>query len=151
VIRLQLVVAVATFALAVYCLVGVIGTPADRVRNLPKLAWVVLVLLFPLLGSIAWLVAGRPVGGGAHRGAHRGAHAPAAFPEYDRPGRAAVADPQKDEEFLRRVRERAEEQRRRYEESRRPRPEQPEAGAQPDEPRQPEEPGDPAGADTGEE
>jgi hypothetical protein len=147
VIRLQLVVAVATFALAVYCLVGVIGTPADRVRNLPKLAWVVLVLLFPLLGSIAWLVAGRPAGGGAHRGAH----GPAAFPEYDRPGRAAAADPQKNEEFLRRVRERAEEQRRRYEESRRPRPEQPETGARLDEPRQPDEPGDPAGADTGEE
>ena len=146
-IRLQLVVAVATFALAVYCLVGVIGTPADRVRNLPKLAWVALVLLFPLLGSIAWLVAGRPAGGGADRGAH----GPAAFPEYDRPGRAAAADPQKDEEFLRRVRERAEEQRRRHEESRRPRPEQPEKGAQPDEPRQREEPGDPAGADTGEE
>jgi hypothetical protein len=147
VIRLQLVVAVATFALWVFCLVGVIGSPADRVRNLPKLAWVMLVLLFPLVGSIAWLVAGRPARGGAGRGTH----APAAFPEYDRPGRAAAADPQRDEEFLRRVRERAEEQRRRYEESRRPRPEQLESGAQPDESRQPEEPGDPAGTDTGEE
>jgi hypothetical protein len=36
-----------------------------------------------------------------------------AFPEYDRPGRAAAVDAEADEEFLRRCRERAEEQRRR--------------------------------------
>jgi hypothetical protein len=35
------------------------------------------------------------------------------FPEYDRPGRAAGLTPESDEDFLRRVRERAEEQRRR--------------------------------------
>ena len=40
------------------------------------------------------------------------------FPEYDRPGRAAALDPEKDEEFLRQVRERAEEQRRAYREKR---------------------------------
>lgn len=34
------------------------------------------------------------------------------YPEYDRPGRFAVADPENDEAFLRRCRERAEEQRR---------------------------------------
>ena len=44
------------------------------------------------------------------------------FPEYDRPGRAAAVDPEKDEEFLRQVRERAEEQRKRYEASRKPEP-----------------------------
>jgi hypothetical protein len=43
----------------------------------------------------------------------------AEFPEYDRPGRAAAAKPEDDEEFLRKVRERAEEQRRRYRESQR--------------------------------
>jgi hypothetical protein len=36
----------------------------------------------------------------------------AEFPEYDRPGRFAAADPEADEAFLRKVRERAEEQRR---------------------------------------
>ena len=34
------------------------------------------------------------------------------FPEYDRPGRFAAANPEADDEFLRKVRERAEEQRR---------------------------------------
>ena len=41
-----------------------------------------------------------------------------AFPEYDRPGRAAAVDPEKDEAFLRQVRERAEAQRKAYEERR---------------------------------
>ena len=35
------------------------------------------------------------------------------YPEYDRPGRAMGATPESDDEFLKRVRERAEEQRRR--------------------------------------
>ena len=46
------------------------------------------------------------------------------FPEYDRPGRAASVDPAKDEEFLRQIRERAEEQRRRYEQSKRADPDE---------------------------
>ena len=49
--------------LLVYCVLNVITTPEDQVRNLPKLLWLVLVILLPLIGGIAWLVAGRPVGG----------------------------------------------------------------------------------------
>ena len=163
-IKLQLLAMVVTFALWTYCLVGVISCPPNRVRNLPKLVWVLLVVLFPFVGSIAWLVAGRPTGERANRSAHE--RAQQAFPEYDRPGRAAAHDPQRDEEFLRRVRERAEEQRRRYEQSRRSQPAQPEqpeqpaqAGAAPQQPdvpvqpeatAQPDEPADPAGADAGE-
>ncbi len=37
------------------------------------------------------------------------------FPEYERRGRFSAADPEKDEEFLRHVRSRAEEQRKKYE------------------------------------
>jgi hypothetical protein len=160
VIKLQLLATVVTFALWAYCLVGVISCPPNRVRNLPKLVWVLLVVLFPFVGSIAWLVAGRPTGERANRSAHE--RAQPAFPEYDRPGRAAAQDPQRDEEFLRRVRERAEEQRRRYEQSRRSELEQPAQAeppvqpdpsgpeAHPDVPAQPDEPADPAGADAGE-
>jgi hypothetical protein len=160
VIKLQLLATVVTFALWAYCLVGVISCPPNRVRNLPKLVWVLLVVLFPFVGSIAWLVAGRPTGERANRSSHE--RAQPAFPEYDRPGRAAAQDPQRDEEFLRRVRERAEEQRRRYEQSRRSELEQPAQAeppvqpdpsgpeAQPDVPAQPDEPADPAGADAGE-
>ena len=111
-LKLQLLIGVATFALWVYCLVGVVTTSDDRVRNLPKLWWLLLVLFFPLVGSMAWLVAGRPEGGGGHHGRPD-------FPEYDRPGRFAATDEAKDAEFLRGVRERAEEQRRHYEAERR--------------------------------
>jgi hypothetical protein len=32
----------------------------DRIRNLPKLAWVLIVLLFFELGALAWVLLGRP-------------------------------------------------------------------------------------------
>ena len=48
--------------LVVYCTLNVITTPESEVRNLPKLLWLLIVLLFPIVGGIAWLVAGRPQG-----------------------------------------------------------------------------------------
>ncbi|NUT42443.1 MAG: hypothetical protein HOV86_20895, partial [Thermoactinospora sp.] len=95
----------ATLVLWLYCLFDVITTPDAACRNLPKIVWVLVVLLFPLVGSVIWLVAGRP------ERAPRPAR-PSTFPEYDRPGRFAATNPDDDEEFLRRCRERAEEQRR---------------------------------------
>lgn len=119
-VRLYALVSVIGFALLVFCVVDIIGTPGHRVRHLPKVAWLLLVLFFPLVGSIAWLVAGRPPRSDrSARPARRHERETPAFPEYDRPGRAAAVDPAKVEEFLRQVRERAEEQRRRYEAERR--------------------------------
>ncbi|MFD4469856.1 PLD nuclease N-terminal domain-containing protein [Rhodococcus sp. NPDC058505] len=90
------------------CLVDVICADEHRVRHLPKILWLIVVILVPLLGSVLWLLLGRPQGG-------VGVQAPArvtGFPEYDRPGRQAGVSSESDEEFLRRCRERAEEQRR---------------------------------------
>jgi hypothetical protein len=117
VIDVEAGLALATLALFIYCVVNVIQTPEAQVRNLPKVVWLLIVLFFPLVGSVAWLVAGRPDSGRARPAAYE-RPAPT-FPEYDRPGRAAAADPAKDEEFLRQVRDRAEQQRRAYEEKRR--------------------------------
>ncbi|GAA3584050.1 PLDc N-terminal domain-containing protein [Nonomuraea rosea] len=94
-----------TLVLWLYCLFDVITTSDVLCRNLPKIGWVIIVLLFPLVGSIIWLVAGRP------QSAASAATRPSAFPEYDRPGRFAATSPDDDEEFLRRCRERAEQQR----------------------------------------
>jgi hypothetical protein len=44
----------------IYCLYDVITTHDGLVRNLPKIAWFVIVLLIPDLGSILWLIFGRP-------------------------------------------------------------------------------------------
>jgi hypothetical protein len=122
VIKLQIVLFVLGFALWVYCLVSVISAADGRIRHLPKVAWILIVLFFPFVGSVAWLVAGRPKSAATPRSRHE--RAAPEFPEYDRPGRAAATDPAKDEEFLRKVRERAEEQRRRYEQSKKADPDE---------------------------
>jgi hypothetical protein len=113
---IRILPAVVVFALWVFCLVDVITTRDDRVRHLPKIAWLVIVFLFPFVGSIVWLVAGRPA---KERPLTREQGAAPGFSEYERPGRFAAADPAKDEEFLRQVRQRAEEQRRAHEERKR--------------------------------
>jgi hypothetical protein len=98
------------FALWVFCFIDVIVVDEYRVRNLPKTGWILIVLLLPDIGSIAWLVAGRPWDSRPKTATTRIARE---FPEYDRPGRQAATNPDDDEAFLRQLRERAEEQRER--------------------------------------
>ena len=90
----------------IFCFIDVLMTPEQACRNLPKLAWVFLVLLLPVFGSIVWLVAGRPwnrvPGSGMPLSAQR-SRTPARTP----------TNPDDDEEFLASLKLRAEEQRRR--------------------------------------
>ena len=109
-LRLYEFVGPLVFVFWVYCLIEVILTREDEVRNLAKGFWVLLVLFFPIIGGVAWFVAGRPEGRARRTSAYE--RSVPAFPEYDRPGRAAGVSAESDEEFLRRVRERAAEQRR---------------------------------------
>ncbi|GGD14670.1 hypothetical protein GCM10007231_12070 [Nocardioides daphniae] len=101
--------------LCIFCLVQAITSRDGDIRNLPKVAWILLILFFPVVGSIAWLVAGQPQAARPRSGERSTPH----FPEYDRPGRAAAVDEGNDDAFLRQVRERAEQQRRDYEAKRR--------------------------------
>jgi hypothetical protein len=48
------------FALLVFCVIDIIQTPDFATRNLSKGWWLVLVIVLPLIGCVAWLVAGRP-------------------------------------------------------------------------------------------
>ncbi|MFE2540533.1 PLD nuclease N-terminal domain-containing protein [Actinacidiphila glaucinigra] len=41
-------------ALYVHALVDCIRTPAAHVRMLPKIGWLVIMVLLPILGAIAW-------------------------------------------------------------------------------------------------
>ena len=80
-------------------------SPEPEIRALPKIVWLLIVLFVPTIGSIAWLIAGRPVGN----------HRPASntrYSEYDRPGRHVAQDPAADEAYLKGLRERAAQQRR---------------------------------------
>ncbi|OCW87521.1 hypothetical protein A8M60_01785 [Nocardia farcinica] len=94
----------------VIALIDIINTDDAAVRGLPKFAWVILVVMLPLIGALVWLAVGRPVGDERPR---RRQHAGAAneFPEYDHPGRYIPQDPEADREFLQQLRDRAEQQR----------------------------------------
>ena len=63
---------------------------------------------------VLWLIAGRPWPQSASRPAPYQRAGTTPYVEYDRPGRFVASNPDVDEDFLRRCRERAEEQRRRY-------------------------------------
>jgi hypothetical protein len=110
---MELLLSVVGFAVWIYCLIDVAQTRDDEVRNLNKGAWILIVLFFSVPGAIGWFIFGRPDNRARRVGAYE--RPTPTFPEYDRPGRAAAVDPEKDEEFLKQVRDRAEEQRKRYE------------------------------------
>ena len=44
----------------IFCLIDAITTDESLCRNLGKVMWIVLIVFLPLVGSVAWLVAGRP-------------------------------------------------------------------------------------------
>lgn len=114
---LYLYFSTAVFILWIFCLVDVLTTAEDDCRHLPRVAWLVIVFFFMLVGSVCWFAFGRPRRGVDHaRGRFRAGSAyerrAPEFPEYDRPGRFSSENRESDAEFLRRCRERAEEQRR---------------------------------------
>ena len=96
-----------TLVLLVYAVVDLTRTPGAQVRTLPKPLWF-LVLLLPVLGPVAWLLAGRPKPG-----------TPRAVPRVLPPDTGPARAPDDDEAFLRSLRARAAEQRQRAEEQRR--------------------------------
>jgi phospholipase D-like protein len=88
--------------LAIYALVDCIQTEDREVRGLPKLAWIALIVLFWVVGPVAWLVAGRARGAtGTGRRAPWPAGPTAGQPDYERPRRTLAPDD--DPEFLRQL------------------------------------------------
>ncbi|WP_049349145.1 PLD nuclease N-terminal domain-containing protein [Rothia mucilaginosa] len=92
--------------LTLYTLLDAIRTPAHEARTLPKWLWVLVTLLFPVVGPIMWLILGRPKAqpaAGTPRpgfGQRRGTPAP------------SVSSPDDDEEYLRWLKAKAERERR---------------------------------------
>ena len=106
-IRVWGVLGLLGLAFTIYCLLDVVLTDSELVRNLPKPVWVLVVLLVPLAGGVVWLLAGRPAEataapGGARSRAGRRDH-PAGRARRPRP---RPKGPDDDPEFLRRLDER---------------------------------------------
>ncbi len=55
-------VAFVVFGLWLYCLYDVITTEESLIRNLPKFAWLMIVIILFDIGALAWLLLGRPQG-----------------------------------------------------------------------------------------
>ena len=86
--------------LLIFCLIEAIQTPADEIRGLGKGYWILLIIVLPLIGGIAWLVAGRPIRNRNQNQWRMGG----GFPEYDRSRRRAPLGPDDDPEFLSEIR-----------------------------------------------
>lgn len=96
-IRLYGLLALIELVLLVIALIDCLSTDKDAVRHLPKIIWVLLILLFSPVGAIVWFVVGRPETHTARPGA--GWQPGTGFPERDRPRRPL--GPDDDPEFLR--------------------------------------------------
>ncbi len=99
----------------IFCIIDAITTPADQVRRLPKLAWIAIVVLLLDIGSLAWLIAGRPWN--ARATTPRGADRPSGFAGFGTSATAARRAPSRplspddDDEFLASLSKRNQEQR----------------------------------------
>jgi hypothetical protein len=59
----------ALIGIIIYALIDCARTPAPQARSLPKPAWLAIILLFPVIGALLWLLIGRPrTAGGATLG-----------------------------------------------------------------------------------
>lgn len=97
--RLYVLLFLVQIVLAVCALISCLSAEEGTIRALPRIAWVLIILFFPLVGSIAWFVAGREPGARAS--------GPAGG-TVERPRRPLAPDD--DPEFLRSVQERAKQQ-----------------------------------------
>ncbi len=82
---LRVLLAIATLALLLYALIDCIRTDASLVKGLPKIIWILLIVLVWIVGPLAWILAGR----------HRSWEPP------QRPARPRPLAPDDDPDFLR--------------------------------------------------
>jgi hypothetical protein len=87
--RLYGLLTIAYLALLVYTVLNVILTDATLIRNLPKVMWLLLLLLLGPVGVMAWYIAGRPLGAsiGLASGRSRGSGAGRGAPSRGNPRR----------------------------------------------------------------
>lgn len=92
--------------LTLYTLLDAVRTPAHEARTLPKWLWVLVTLLFPVVGPLMWLILGRPKAQPA-----AGTPRPGFGQRRNTPA-PSVSSPDDDEEYLRWLKAKAERERR---------------------------------------
>lgn len=45
--------------LTIYAFIDCLNTPEEEVKHLPKVVWVIIILLFSIVGPVVWLFAGK--------------------------------------------------------------------------------------------
>ena len=78
-IKFDLLFGFAILGLTIFSIIDCARTPQDSVRNLPKWAWLSIIIFTYIIvgvGSVAWLIAGRPKGDRPHRNPRRGRNLP---------------------------------------------------------------------------
>ncbi|WP_200303972.1 PLD nuclease N-terminal domain-containing protein [Streptomyces adelaidensis] len=83
-------------ALTIYAFIDCLNTPEDEAKHLPKIAWVFIILLFWIVGPVAWLAAGKV------RNAPTGGRTPS---EWHRNQRTEYIAPDDNPEFLKSLNE----------------------------------------------
>ena len=56
---MAIIFSILTFALMVGALIDIIRRDDSQIKHLPKLFWVILVILLPLVGAVLWFLLGR--------------------------------------------------------------------------------------------
>lgn len=93
--RLYLLLFVINIILVVVAMISCLSAEEEDIRTLPRIVWVLIILLFAPVGPIVWFLAGRE-----RRTAHGNVWRPGnGFPEHERPRRTAAPDD--DPDFLR--------------------------------------------------
>jgi hypothetical protein len=63
-LRIAVIALIIVTALTIYSIIDCSRTPESSIRALPKWAWLVIIIFVPGIGSVAWIIAGRPSGPG---------------------------------------------------------------------------------------
>ena len=103
---LRVLLFLAVIGLFVYALIDLATSPSDQVRSLPRPVWLLVILVIPVLGAVAWLVLGRPAaapGGGGNGGGGLRSWLPGPEPRGPSGYSAGPIAPDDDPDFLRRL------------------------------------------------
>ncbi|MDN5819999.1 MAG: PLD nuclease N-terminal domain-containing protein [Brachybacterium sp.] len=76
------IIAVLSIALTVFALADCVQTEDEKIRGLPKWAWIVLIVLLPWVGPITWLFVGRERTFGGEQTRRTGPLAPDEDPDF---------------------------------------------------------------------